>query len=200
MNVQEREILTRFLQQLAQAQAGTKDADAEKLIQEACARQPDANYLLVQRSLLLEHALENAQAEIARLQSERENTRGAASGFLSGNTWGNSPAPTMPAPRAPGFAPAAPGGIAPASTSSWGSGLLGTVATTAAGVVAGSFLFQGIEHLMGNHGSGAGFLSGNNTPLAPSAPIENVVVNNYADSEGSNFESLASNDSEPDWM
>jgi hypothetical protein len=32
--------------------------------------------------------------------------------------------------------------------------MLGTVATTAAGVVAGSFLFQGIQGLMGHHGPG----------------------------------------------
>ena len=31
--------------------------------------------------------------------------------------------------------------------------MLGTIATTAAGVVAGSFLFQGIQGLMGNHGN-----------------------------------------------
>ena len=42
-----------------------------------------------------------------------------------------------------------PSAATPAS--SWGSGMLGTVATTAAGVVAGSFLFQGIQGLMGHH-------------------------------------------------
>jgi hypothetical protein len=31
--------------------------------------------------------------------------------------------------------------------------MLGTVASTAAGVVAGSFLFQGISHLLNGHGS-----------------------------------------------
>jgi hypothetical protein len=37
--------------------------------------------------------------------------------------------------------------------------MLGNVATTAAGVVAGSFLFQGIQGLMGHHNQAANALS-----------------------------------------
>jgi hypothetical protein len=58
---------------------------------------------------------------------------------------------------------------------------MGTVATTAAGVVAGSFLYSGIQSLMGNHNSGGGFGSGNgHNNQQPASYTENTtVVNNY---------------------
>ena len=72
--------------------------------------------------------------------------------------------------------------LAPVATLGWGSGMLGTVATTAAGVVAGSFLFQGIESLMGHHGNNAGLLSGNNpAPSTNHAPPESLVANHVPD-------------------
>ena len=63
MNPQEKELLARFLEQLTTAQAGQKDREAESLIREAVARQPDAAYLLVQRALQLDQALQLTQAE-----------------------------------------------------------------------------------------------------------------------------------------
>ena len=56
MNLQEQEQLTAFLQQLDKAQAGYKDAQAQAMIADAFARQPDAAYLVVQRVLLLDMA------------------------------------------------------------------------------------------------------------------------------------------------
>jgi hypothetical protein len=50
-------------------------------------------------------------------------------------------APQQPLAQQPPLARSAPGG-------SWSSGLFGNIASTAAGVVAGSFLFQGIQGLM----------------------------------------------------
>jgi hypothetical protein len=58
--------------------------------------------------------------------------------------------------------------------------MLGTVATTAAGVVAGSFLFQGIQGLMGHHGQGepakAADGGGANIP-PPALPADNFAAN-----------------------
>jgi uncharacterized protein len=183
MNTQEREQLTQFLQQLTQAQTAQKDGEADALIRDACLRQPDAAYLLVQRSMLLDHAVQDARTQIARLQADLAQARSGNAGgsFLDANAWGNSaatrpdPVPQAPryaAPPAPAYAPAA----APAP-SAWGSGMLGNIATTAAGVVAGGFLFQGIEHLLGNHGAGLtnGLSSDNDTPAA------NHLVDNSAD-------------------
>lgn len=57
MNVQERDELLRLLRSLEQTRVPVKDFAAETLILDACARQPDALYLLVQRVLALQAAL-----------------------------------------------------------------------------------------------------------------------------------------------
>lgn len=166
MTLQEKELLSRFLQQLAAAQATQKDAEADTLIKEASARQPDAPYLLVQRTIQLEQLLQASQGEVQKLQTELNQTRsGSQGGFLNNSyAWGSRPAAT-PAEnpggqRAPAAASAAPAATAAAPAQarpggSWGSGLFGNIASTAAGVVAGSFLFQGIQGLM-NRGETSG--------------------------------------------
>ena len=195
MNLQEREQLTLFLQQLSSAQAGPKDAEAEALIRDAAARQPDAAYLLVQRAMQLEQALQMVQSQASKLQAEMEQMRaGTRSGFLDqGNSWGRAAAvqaapgalaqsrvPNQYQPQGPQPGPQqAPVAQAAAPASSWGSGMLGSVATTAAGVVAGSFLFQGIGNLMGHHQPG-GAQGANAAQPAPAT--ENTVINNYYDS------------------
>ena len=202
MNIQEREQLSQFLQQLKGAQVGAKDAEAERLIQETCRQQADASYLLVQRSMLLGQALETAQAEIVRLQKALETPQGGSTSFLGGSAWGNTPVISANGqPRSPGLAPAAPMPTAAVNPSAWGSGMLGTVATTAAGVVAGSFLFQGIEHLMGNHNSGNGLLSENKTSheAAPAA-AEHLAANTETGNVNNDFADLGPDDSsDPDW-
>jgi hypothetical protein len=203
LNIQEREQLTQFLQQLKSAQLGTKDAEAEHLIQETCRQQADACYLLVQRSMLLGQALESAQAEIARLKQAQESSQGRRNSFLDGNAWGNTPvAAAVGQARSATLAPAAPIPPAAASPSAWGSGMLGTVATTAAGVVAGSFLFQGIEHLMGNHNSSSsGLLSENKTSHEPAPiPAEHLAANDDSKNVNDDFANLGPDDSsDPDW-
>lgn len=177
---QEREQLIEFLRQLAQVPPVQKDDEAEALIREACAKQPDAPYLLVQRALLMEQALQQAQGQIGRLQSELDQARFGArsSGFLDRNAWGNGaqqqPMFAQPQPPSPSYRPAP-------TTGGWGSGWLGNVATTAAGVVAGSFLFQGIEHLLGGHHGGSSWFGGADNPLSQGLN-ETTIVNNYYDS------------------
>jgi hypothetical protein len=158
MTPQERELVTTFLQQMTQAQAGQKDAEAEAMMREATAKQPDAVYLLVQRAMGLEYALQAAHSETAKIQGELNQLRSTSSGsFLANpNAWGKTPTSNPASAPAAGMALSPQGptrrpAAAAAPASSWGSGMLGTVATTAAGVVAGSFLFQGIQGMMGNH-------------------------------------------------
>jgi hypothetical protein len=141
--------------------------------------------LLVQRALVMDQALKNAQGQIARLQAEVDQARPAGrNGFLgdANNAWGNSPAAVVRPPLQQAFASApAPAAVAQ-SGAGWGSGWLGNVATTAAGVVAGSFLFQGIESLMGNHNNG--WMSGGSGLQPQDRVTENTVVNNYYDGNG----------------
>ena len=189
MTLQEKELLTRFLQQLAAAQAAQKDAEADSLIREACARQPDASYLLAQRAIQLEQLLQASQSEVAKLQAERGRAdAGSGGGFLNENySWGSRP----PAPAASHRAQ-----VAPASTAApvagrgggWGSGLFGNIATTAAGVVAGSFLFQGIQGLM-NRGDASSTAS---TPdhMAQAAAQEPELLNSFDTAESGNDDSF----------
>ncbi|MBC7683170.1 MAG: DUF2076 family protein [Ferruginibacter sp.] len=216
MNTQERDQLTTFLQQLGQARAAVKDAEAQTLIDTAVARQPDAAYLLVQRSLLQDNALQAAQAQIASLQAELQQAKSAAipvatapasSNFLDANGWGRAPvAPSYAAAPAAAYVPpssypqAAPVAVAAAPSRFQAPGFLTSVATTAAGVAAGAFLFQGIENLMGHHGSNglAGASAfGLSEPAVPSSlPDSNLHKDSGA--TASNDTALLSNDDSGD--
>ena len=177
MNLQEREQLTTFLQQLAQAQAGPKDEEAQTMIAGTFARQPDAAYLVVQRALLLDAALQEAQTQMTQLKAQLAQQRPApaSSSFLDATTWGRQPSPVVssPAMSSPsvqaaqavqavqGIQAVQPAAFAPASRGFQAPGFLSNMATTAAGVAAGAFLFQGINSLVGSH---------HNSPLASVSP------------------------------
>lgn len=204
MNTQETQSLENFLNQLVQARGVAKDPQADSLIAGAVAQQPDAAYLLVQRALLMERALNSAKAQISSLQGQLEAAQPPPHrGFLDAEAWGNSPAqaprPAVGAPAAPAYVQAAP--MQPqapaASPGFFGGGLggtLGTVAATAAGVAGGAFLFQGIEHMM--HPSGdAGFI-GQSGMASLTPPVESKTVNNFYETDppmtsGSSLDFLA---------
>jgi hypothetical protein len=180
MNPQEKAQLEQFLQQLNSTQAGAKDSDADVLITESVKKQPDASYLLVQRAMGLEMALQVAQKQMAEMQAQIDQTS-KPSGFLSGiNSWGRA-APAQAAP-ANAMAAARPAAGA-AQPSSWGSGMLGAIATTAVGVVAGSMLYQGIQSMMG-HNSAPDAGNGLGHSNAP-ADSGQQVAQNYDNSASS---------------
>jgi uncharacterized protein len=159
MTPQEQQLLATFLQQLAQTRADPKDPQADALIRDALSRQPDASYLLVQRAVGLDLALKTMQAQAEKLQAELDQAkRGDGTSFLgNASSWGRSAPAASAAQAQEPLAPlqqtygkgATRTGAAPASP--WGSGMMANLATTAAGVVAGSFLYQGIQQLMGHH-------------------------------------------------
>lgn len=177
MNPQEHDQLNQLLKQLGEVKLTAKDREAENLIREAVAHQPDATYLLVQRTLLLEQALNSAKARIDELQNQLQNSQsGQRGGFLSNDPWSQpavkaSPVPSTGSSQVPQYAPQTS-----ASAFAGGSSFLGNVATTAAGVVAGSFLFQGIENLMGHHSSGLG-----QQPSGEQFTEQTVIKNYYGD-------------------
>ncbi|MES2561222.1 MAG: DUF2076 family protein [Pseudomonadota bacterium] len=204
----EKQLLERFLQQLTAAQAGQKDPEADASIRGACARQPEAAYLLVQRAIQLEQAFEAARMEAQRLQTELDQARsGSPKSFLGDSyAWGSQaqapasvkqPATSsgrQPIPgvssmnaAAPPVAAAVPARAAPGP---WGGGsLLGTMATTAAGVVAGSFLYQGIQSMMNKDNASAStegtHSAQNETP--PHDSPEEIAQDNAADYSGDSF-------------
>lgn len=203
MTPQDVQALEAFLSQLTQARVDTKDPQAASMIAEAAARQPDAAYLLVQRTMLQERALLNAQTQIASLQNQLQAAQTAAGnggrGFIDDNAWGQhagrapQPAPT-PYQQVPQYqsaqypspqyqaAPAQPPVQQPQRPGFLSGGFgstLGTIATTAAGVAGGAMLFQGIENLF-HRGGGSGFLGGGQQ----AAGSETVVNNFYGDDNG----------------
>ena len=196
MNPQEKDLLSRFLEQLTSARADQKDLEAERLIREAVARQPDAAYLLVQRALQLDQAFQATQAHAMKLQAELDQSRtspGPGGGFLNDtNAWGSRPTAAPAAAAAPvsvsgrplGAAPpqqAAPAAAPPARPSPWGGNLLGTMAGAAAGVVAGSFLYQGIQGMMNRNESAANQHTAAQDSPHTSGPLEESPSETYAD-------------------
>jgi len=88
MTSEEKNLIEGLFQRLQQADTNPKDAEAEQLIRARTAELPSATYLLVQAVLVQEHALANAQARIADLESRLRNAQaqpGPGGGsFLSG--------------------------------------------------------------------------------------------------------------------
>ena len=187
MNNQERTLLTNLLDNLREAANGStslvKDPEAAQMINQTLEAAPDSAYLLVQRHLLLEMALERAQAQIKALQSD---VSGSFLGGSSVHPSGNSPAQTnaygqpigraepAPIPAAATTANAATPSARPAFS---GGSFLGTAAATATGVLGGALLFQGIEHLMGG-GLGGSTMAGNQ----PVEDVTNITENFYGSS------------------
>lgn len=187
MSPQDSQMLNDFLNQLIQAHGIQKDPEADALIQRALAQQPDAAYLLVQRALLLEQGLNNARTQIATLQEQlRNQSQGQDQGggkFLDANSWGNSgntrPAPPpqpqvqqyqpeyqqpYQPPYQPSYPQSAPGSMGMGAPGGGLRGTLGSIATTAAGVAAGSFLFQGLENMFSHHEHGGNRLLNGDDP------------------------------------
>ncbi|MFL6636333.1 MAG: DUF2076 domain-containing protein [Massilia sp.] len=168
MSPQDSQMLHDFLSQLIQARGIQKDPEADALIQRAVAQQPDAPYLLVQRALLLEQALNNAKDRIAGLESQvRSGQPGGDGGkFLDANSWGNSggtqPAQSyqrdtqQPYQSQPQYQPQYQSAPSSGFLRGGFGGTLGSIAATAAGVAAGGFLFQGLENMFGHHEHGGG--------------------------------------------
>jgi uncharacterized protein len=188
MNPQERVVLESFLARLVQIPGVRKVPEADRIIRQAVSQQPDAAYLLVQRDLLLERALEQARERIKALENESpragadflerdarasEDTspysRAMAPGAVSASGAARSAAPQFPAATAAPFA-------APVPANAGAPSFLGQAAATAAGIAGGAFLFQGVEDMLGHHSALLSHGQG-------AFPAEDVTVNNYYESD-----------------
>lgn len=159
MNSQERHALQDFLQELVRARLQHKDPEAEAMILRTVSTVPDAPYLLVQRVLLQEQALNAARRQIAALQLRLEAALLHDGSFLNpASDWGHSEFRTHPSPAGqhpasayrhgdpPGYQD--PRMVRPGLMSGGAGSFLGSMAGVAAGVAAGSFLYHGINDLL----------------------------------------------------
>lgn len=165
MSPSDTQMLHDFLGQLIQARGIKKDPEADALIQRAVAQQPDAAYLLVQRVLLMEQALDSAKAQIAALESQLHQQQRQGGSFLDPHSWGNRRHVSHPQSHHMHYQHAMPGSMGGGFLrGGGGGGLLGSIAATAAGVAAGSFLFHGLDNLFHDHdGHGGAHLLGGET-------------------------------------
>jgi uncharacterized protein len=185
MNPHEQAILESFLDQLVRVSGTRKIPEADAMIRRAVDRQPDAAYLLVQRSLMLGQALEETKARLAEYELSQGQgsflNTGASSAPAAPQTMAAASAPERSQASRPGPASALPGalpaGTPPASPEplrgGGTAGFLGQAAATAAGVAGGEFLFQGLENLFSSHGASAA------NHEAQSFTPQDVTVNNY---------------------
>lgn len=175
MTPQESQLVDELFDRLARLETGPRDPDAERAIADGARRAPHALYALVQTALVQDEALKRANARIEDLQAQLESANappprqggfldsmreafgaGAPRGSVSSvraaqsNPPLNNPAqnfqPQTGYPPPPGYAGGAPFG--------GGGSFLGTAASTAAGVIGGALLLDGIRSTFGHHGVG----------------------------------------------
>lgn len=214
MTPQERDLLTRFLDDLSRSSPGPKDREAADQIERALQGNPDASYVLVQHAILSDQALNDAQQRIADLENQlqggpRPDDKPSFLGAAFGKAPANPPngafaAGTAVPPSAPpqGYAPYGQPGQPP-QAQPWGAGQPGPFSgggglgnflrgagTTAAGVAGGAFLFEGLSGLFGGHRGGGfgGFGGGQGFGGFGGQPgVENVTINDYGGGGGDSF-------------
>ena len=172
MTSDEQRLLDTLLKQLTAIKTAAKDPDAQRLIEEAGRQQPDALYLLVQKTLLQEQAIESLRAQVSSLEQQVAASGSApvSGGFLERNPWGGASRASAGFPAPGGYSPVPQ--MAPASPF---GGFLGSAAATAAGVAGGAFLFHGIESLL-HHPQGSDLhAAGYDGGQGP----ESVTINHY---------------------
>ena len=162
MTPQERDLITELFDRLASLEGNPRDPDAEAAIRDGLRRAPNAIYAVVQTVLVQDEALKAANARIQDYEQGGEPQQPRS--FLDSmrdSLFGGA-APRGSVPRIPqGGVPQ--GGLAAAPTgyygdarpsSGYGSSFLGTAAATAAGVIGGSLLMDGIRSALGSHHGG----------------------------------------------
>jgi len=175
MNSDERSLLQQFLGDLIATRGAIKDQEADGMISDALRRNPDGAYVLVQHAVMSDQALHAAQSQIAQLQDQlrQVSPQQQSSGFLPGSgPWSGG---QQAQPQSSGFMGSGPlrggGGL---------GSFLRSAGTTAAGVVGGSLLFEGLSGLFGGGRGGFGGFGGGGFGGQPTE-----VVNNYYDDGGS---------------
>ncbi len=176
MTPQENELVTELFDRLAKLETTPRDTEAERLIADGTRRAPHAVYALVQTTLLQDEALKRANARIEELQAQVDEPpqpgqrQGSFLDSMRAAFGGSEPRGSVPSVRAqnsplpnaapPGYPPhniqsqppyPPPPGYPGGPAFGTGGSFLGTAASTAAGVIGGSLLLDGIRSMFGHH-------------------------------------------------
>jgi hypothetical protein len=216
MTPQERQLVDELFDRLAQLENAPRDGDAERAIADGLRRAPHAVYALVQTALVQDEALKRANARIQELEGGspqdheprgfldtmrdslfgREERRGSVptvrpGGQGASGVWGSGQDGPPPPPA--GYGSYGPG---PAPFGGGGS-FLGTAAASAAGVIGGAMLLNGIRSMFGHSyggsaaydpgpstGSPWGGGSAANSDLARQAGIDDIGTSRSASGGG----------------
>lgn len=205
MTPAERTMLQDFLGKLTSAKNISKDAEAEALIKRAIAAQPDADYLLVQNILLMQHALTELSQKVEQLEEKLQNApteqpqnsflgeqseNAVKSYFAKPSSHPQAVAPTRPAYQAnrrqgyQAYQNQAPQQYQAPQQSSGMGDFLRSAGTTAAGVAGGMLLFEGVSHLF-NGASSFGGIGGHSGFGAATPSVTENITNNYYGSDTS---------------
>ena len=198
---QEEQLLNSLIDRINQTPLQEKDPDAEGLLNQRLASNPDALYMLAQTVLVQNIALDQAKAQIGQLQQQlQQHPQPAHTTSFLGRLLGerDEPASSQQQPPVPGYqrvpqqyaqpsqpypqyaAPYQQPQYAPVGQPSFLSGAL----QTAAGVAAGALAFEGVESILHGFGHGGYGLGGPGIGGfgMGERPVE--VVNNYYDEPG----------------
>ena len=204
MTPQEEQLLDSLIERVNQTQLEEKDPDAEALLNQKLAPNPDALYILAQTVLVQNIALDQAKAQVAQLQQQLQQQRpqpAHSTSFLGRLLGEHDPAPRTqyqqapvpPYQPVPQYAPPGqqyPGYVQPQYQQAQyvpvgqPSFLRGAL-QTAAGVAAGALAFEGVEsilHGFGHGGFGPGYGMGGFG--MGGRPEETIINNNYYDEPG----------------
>lgn len=182
MNPNDKLMIENLSKKIKQAQPVTKDPNAQALINQEIAGQPDALYLLTQAVLLQEEAIKQLQQQVSELQQQNSRRKGGLFSSVFGQQRQQAQPQSMPYQQP-----------------SFGQGsFLQSALSTAAGVAGGMMLFNGISHLF----SSADHTPSHSDSMFSSSPlVENMTDNqDLSDGFGENDMFTDSNISDGDFF
>ncbi|MEW5420328.1 DUF2076 domain-containing protein [Amorphus sp. 3PC139-8] len=173
MTPTERELLSRLFDRIDQASSGPRDGEAEALIAERVAANPQAAYRMAQTIAVQDKALNRAEEKIRNLEAAPERRSDAPPA--------RSLADEADAALPPRRSSVPTAGARPAGFGA--GGFLAGAGQVALGIVGGSLLMEGIRGLMGNDGAAqAG--EGAGVDGAPADAAGADPGQDYADADG----------------
>jgi hypothetical protein len=202
LTAQEEQLLNSLVDRVNQTQLQEKDPDAEALLNQKLAGNPDALYMLAQTVLVQNIALDQAKAQVGELQQQlqqaQQRTQPAHTTSFLGRLLGEhdtppqQPAPAPPYRPVPQYAPQQqPYGQPPYGQPQYQQvqyvpvggqpSFLRGAMQTAAGVAAGALAFEGVESILHGFGGHGGYGMGG---FGMGGRPEEIINNNYYGKSG----------------